>query len=102
MTDAHDQQLARRRRELAKRYEQQEARPAALNMGQPHNATQTAEKAHQQGAGSNHPPELTTLLSTIAPDQQIPDALCTAVASLVVWLQQLDEQHADESRPPSK
>lgn len=101
MTDAREQQLARRRRELAKRYGQQEELSTAFDTGQQHDVAQIIEKARQHGVGVNHPPELTTLLSTIAPDQQIPAALCNAVASLVVWLQHLEEQHADEFPPPT-
>jgi len=103
MLETHEQLLARRRRELAKRYGQ----PQATNSGvlsdqQESDIAQIVEKARQHGVGSvHHSHELTALLSTIAPDQQVPPALCNAVASLMVWLQKLEEQSA-EGMPSAK
>lgn len=101
MAETHEQQLARRRRELAKRYGQQERSSAILDAQQETDIAQIVEKARQHGVGSvHHSPELMALLSTIAPDQQIPPVLCSAIASLIVWLQQLEEQNTEGSSSP--
>lgn len=96
MSDTHEQQLTRRRRALAQRYEQQKEPSSALCAEQERDIALLMEKARQHDIGTHHPPDLTALLSTIAPDQQIPPPLCKAVASLVTWLQQLEEQSADK------
>lgn len=99
MGENSEQQLARRRQALAKRYGQQEERRAedvmAAEQEREVAAAQAVEKAHRHGISAPHSNELTELLSTITPEQQIPPALCNAVASLMVWLQQLEAEHAE-------
>lgn len=101
MSDADEQQLARRRRALAQRYGQQNEHPSMLHPEQENDVVRVLERAHEQGVGVHHSPDVTALLSTIAPDQQIPPPLCDAVASLIAWLQQLEEQSLDKQHEPN-
>ena len=106
MGETSDQQLARRRQALAKRYGQQdERRPGGMLTAERERevaVAQAVEKAHRHGISAPHSHELTELLSTITPEQQIPPALCNAVASLMVWLQQLEAEHAERDDDASK
>lgn len=97
MAETSEHQLARRRQALAKRYGQQKERREVLTTERERElaVAQAIERAHRHGISAPHSHELTELLSTITPEQQIPPALCNAVACLMVWLQQLEAEQVD-------
>lgn len=92
MTDQSDPQWVRRRRELAKRYgQQQDEGEAKPHVAPEEDIASVVEKAREHQVEGHLSAELTALLSTISPDRQIPKPLGKGVASLVVWLQNLEE-----------
>lgn len=92
MTDRSDQQWARRRRELAKRYGQQQEKGGVKQYAVPDaDIISVVEKAREHQVGGHPSADLTALLSTISPDRQVPRPLGKGVASLIVWLQSLEE-----------
>lgn len=81
--------ILRRRRALAQRYGQKMTETAASDSAvrQVENAVMMAQR---HGIESHTSPELTTLLSTVTPDAQMPPELQQAVASVVTWLHQIE------------
>lgn len=77
---------------VALKYAPGDAAPVVVAKGRGLIANEIIARAREHGVFVHQSPELVTLLSQVDLDDHIPPALYVAVAELLAWLYQLEEQ----------
>lgn len=83
---------ARRSLAVALKYGPGDSAPTVVAKGRGFIADEIVARARAHGVFVHESPELVTLLSQVDLDDHIPPALYIAVAELLAWLYQLEEQ----------